>query len=179
MPRLPFENADLLIIDRIGKEISGTGMDTNVIGRKSNDRCAGPDEYPKIREIYVRSLTEKSAGNASGIGIAEYCHQRVVQAMDADVTRINCVTSAHVAAGATPLSFPSDRAVLDAVVSQAGQDRIADLKWMWISDTLNVSELACSRAYLDAARQRDDLEILTDPRPLDFDREENLLAIRQ
>jgi hypothetical protein len=177
MPRLPFDHADLLIIDRIGKEISGTGMDTNVIGRKANDRCAGPDEYPKIREIYVRSLTEKSAGNASGIGIAEYCHQRVVQAMDADVTRINCVTSAHVAAGAIPLSFPSDRAVLDAVVSQTGQDRIANLKWMWISDTLNVSELACSRGYLDAAKERDDLEILTAPRPLDFDHEENLLAI--
>jgi hypothetical protein len=179
MPRLPFDHADLLIIDRIGKEISGTGMDTNVIGRKSNDNCAAPDEYPKIREIYVRSLTEKSAGNASGIGIAEYCHQRVVQAMDAEVTRINCVTSAHVTAGATPLSFPSDRAVLDAVVSQIGRDRIADLKWMWISDTLNVSDLACSRGYLDAVGQRDDLEILTDPRPLDFDREENLVAIRQ
>lgn len=179
MPRLPFDSADLLIIDRIGKEISGTGMDTNVIGRKSNDNCAAPEEYPKIRQIYVRSLTEKSAGNASGIGIAEYCHQRVVQAMDAEITRINCVTSAHVTAGATPLSFPSDRAVLDAVVSQIGQDRIAGLKWMWISDTLHVSDLACSRGYLDEARQRDDLEILTDPRPLDFDHQENLLAIQQ
>lgn len=179
MPCLPFDSADLLIIDRIGKEISGTGMDTNVIGRKSNDSCAGPDEYPKVREIYVRSLTEKSAGNASGIGIAEYCHQRVVEAMDANITRINCVTSAHVSAGATPLSFPSDRSALEAVVSQTGKDRIANLKWMWISDTLDVSELACSRAYLDAASQRDDLEILTDPRPLDFDHEQNLLAIAE
>lgn len=178
MPRLPFDTADLLIIDRIGKEISGTGMDTNVIGRKSNDNCAAPDEYPKIREIYVRSLTEKSAGNASGIGIAEYCHRRVVEAMDAEITRINCVTSAHVTAGATPLSFPSDRAVFDAVVSQIGRDRVAGLKWMWISDTLNVSDLACSRSYLDEAQLRDDLEILTDPRPLDFDDHEDLLPFQ-
>ncbi len=177
MPRLPFEQADLLIIDRIGKEISGTGMDTNVIGRKSNDRCAAADETPKIRQIYVRSLTAKSAGNASGIGIAEYCHQRVVDAMDVEVTRINCVTSAHVSAGAIPLAFESDRAVLDAVVSQIRREQIADLKWMWISDTLNVSEMACSRGYWDAAQQTPNLDILAEPQQIQFDGEGNLLPI--
>lgn len=177
MPRLPFDKADLLIVDRMGKEISGTGMDTNVIGRKSNDNCAAADEFPKIRQIYVRSLTEQSAGNASGIGIAEYCHQRVVDAMDVEVTRINCVTSAHVTAGAIPLAFASDRATLDAVVSQISSQRIANLKWMWISDTLHISELRCSKAYLDEARQRDDLEILTQPEPLQFDDAQNLRSL--
>jgi hypothetical protein len=174
MPRLPFDRADLLIVDRIGKEISGAGMDTNVIGRKSNDRCAAPDEFPKIRQIYVRSLTEKSAGNACGVGLADYGHQHVVDAMDADVTRINCVTAAHVTGGAVPVTFESDRAVFDAVVSQTSKNRVADLSWMRISDTLSVSELGCSRVHLDAARQRDDLEILSDPQPLAFDSQGNL-----
>jgi hypothetical protein len=177
MPQLPFDHSDLLIIDRIGKEISGTGMDTNVIGRKSNDRCAAPDEFPKVRQIYVRALTENTKGNASGIGLAEYTHRRVVEAMDEVVTRINCVTSAHVSAGAVPLAFDSDRAVLDAVVSQISRDRIADLQWMWITDTLNVSELACSKGYWTAACDRDNLEILSKPRPLEFDGEGNLNPI--
>jgi hypothetical protein len=169
MPRLPFDRADLLIVDRIGKEISGAGMDTNVIGRKSNDRCAAPDEYPKIRQIYARSLTEKSSGNACGVGLADYGHRRLVEAMNADVTRVNCVTAAHVTGGAIPVTFESDRDVLDAVVSQTSKNRVADLSWLHISDTLNVSELACSRVHWDEARQRDDLEVLCEPQPLAFD----------
>lgn len=175
MPQLPFDSADLLIVDEIGKEISGTGMDTNVIGRKSNDKAAAEDETPKIREIYVRSITEKTAGNGTGIGIAEYCHQRVVDAIDHDKVRINCITSAHPSAGAIPLTFPNDREALDAVVSQAGKDRVADLKWMWITNTLEISELACSRSYYESARQDSSLEILSEPQPLQFDPNGNLV----
>ena len=175
MPRLPFDHADLLIVDRIGKEISGTGLDTNVVGRKSNDRSAAPDEYPKIREIFVRSLTAQTAGNACGIGVADYTHRRVVNAIDPEVTKINCVTAAHVSAGAVPVTFESDRDVLSAVVSQAGRDRVPDLKWMWIPDTLHVSELACSRGYLNEVEQHDHLEVIGEPRPLQFDAQGDLV----
>jgi hypothetical protein len=137
------------------------------------------DEFPKIRQIYVRSLTDKTAGNACGIGIAEYCHQSVVNAMDKEVTKINCITSAHVTAGAIPLTFASDRLTLEAIASQIGKDRVANLKWMWISDTLHVSELACSRGYWEAAQERDDLELLSDPRPLTFDDDGNLIALHR
>lgn len=176
MPSLPFDRADLLIVDRIGKEISGTGMDTNVVGRKANDRCAAPDEFPKIRQIYVRSLTEKTNGNACGVGMAEYGHHRVAEAMNAEITKINCVTSAHITGGALPLTFESDRAVLDAVVSQSSQDRVPDLRWMRILDTLHVSELACSRVYYDEARERDDLEVLSEPQPVNFDDQGNFVS---
>jgi hypothetical protein len=169
MPRLPFDQAELLIVDRIGKEISGTGMDTNVIGRKSNDKAAAADEYPKIRQIFVRSLTEKTAGNACGIGIAEYCHRRVVEAMNAEVTRINCITSAHPSAGAIPLVFESDRDVLEAAISQVSSDRAEAVNWMWIRDTLNIDEVACSRGFYEAALQRPDLQIVEEPSPLRFD----------
>lgn len=174
MPRLPFDRADLLIVDQIGKEISGTGMDTNVIGRKWNDRCAAPDEYPKIRQIYLRSLTEQTAGNACGVGLSEYCHRRVVDEMDAEVTKINCVTAAHVTGGAVPLTFDSDFDALSAVASQTRKDRIADLKWMWIRDTLHLDHVTCSAAYWDQASQREDLEIIGEPRPLQFDADSNL-----
>ena len=170
MPRLPFDHVDLLIVDQIGKEISGTGMDTNVIGRKANDKGAGPDELPKVREIYVRSLTRKSAGNGCGIGIAEYCHANFVREMSQAVTRINCVTSGHPTAGAVPIHFESDREVLQAVISQVGHDSPAEaVKWMRISDTLHLSELACSSAYWEEARKRPDLEVLSEPAAIDFD----------
>jgi hypothetical protein len=175
LPQLPFRRADLLIVDQIGKEISGMGMDTNVIGRKSNDRAAAPDEFPKIRQIYLRSLTEQTAGNACGIGAAEYCHQRVVDAMDVEVTKINCITSAHPSAGAIPLWFPSDRDAITAIVSQTSRDRVADLGWMWIADTLHLSELTCSRVYWPEALRREDLEVLCDPQPLRFDNHGNLI----
>jgi len=176
MPRLPFDHADLLIVDQIGKEISGCGMDTNVIGRKVNDRCAAPDEFPKIRQIYVRSLTEKTAGNGCGVGIADYGHRKVANALDEKVTRINCVTSAHVTAGAIPITFDSDQEVLDAVVSQTQIGRRSGLNWLWIRDTLQLSEIACSRSYWEAASERSDLERLGEPRPLCFDDEGNLTS---
>lgn len=176
MPRLPFQELDLLIVDQIGKEFSGTGMDTNVIGRKGHDKHPGPGESPRIKEIYVRSLSEKTNGNAAGIGIAEYCHRRVVDAMDAEVTRINCVTSAHVTAGAIPLTFDCDQAVFDAVVSQVGKEWVDSQKWIWIPNTLHLDELACSRQFWDEAQTRSDLQVLCPPRPLEFDQHGNLLS---
>lgn len=175
MPRLPFDHADLLIVDQIGKEISGCGMDTNVIGRKTNDRVAAPDEFPKIRQIYVRSLTEKTAGNGCGVGIADYGHRRVVDALNEEVTRINCVTSAHATAGAIPITFDSDRDVLDAVVSQTAVGRRTALKWLWIRNTMQLSRIACSRSYWDAAVQRADLETFEEPAALRFDDSGDLL----
>jgi hypothetical protein len=176
MPQLPFDSADLLIVDQIGKEISGTGMDTNIIGRKTNDKQAAPDETPKIRQIYVRSLTTKTNGNACGIGIADYCHRRVVDALNEETTRINCITSAHPGAGAIPLTFACDRDVLQAVVSQAADDEKDALRWLWISDTLHVDQLACSRAFWDVAQERDDLEILCQPKALLFDDRGDLVS---
>ena len=169
MPRLPFEQADLLIVDKIGKEISGTGMDTNVIGRKFNDKVAAPDELPKIRQIYVRSLTDRTAGNACGIGIAEYCRSRVVDQMNIEVTRINCLTSGHPTAGAIPIYMKTDHEVLTAALTQSGRLSMGDLRWLWITDTLHVSELTCSEAYWDEAQADDRLEILGEPRGLEFD----------
>lgn len=177
MPKLPFEMADLLIVDQIGKEISGTGMDTNLIGRKVNDKQAAPNEYPKIHQVYVRSLTEKTNGNGCGIGIADYCHQRVIDALNQETTRINCLTSAHPSAGAIPLTFPCDRDVLEAVLAQAADDEKNNLRWLWIRDTLHVDEVDCSRGFWEQMQGRSDLEALSEPRPLVFDDHGDLVFV--
>lgn len=177
MPSLPFRSADLLIVNRIGKEISGTGMDTNIVGRKWNDNVAAADEFPKINGIYVRNLSEKTAGNATGIGIATYCHRNVVDAMDAEVTKTNCVASAHPTGGRIPLTFNSDREALDAIVSQYRTTDPAQMKWIAIADTLTLGQFYCSSDYLDEIESHDHLRVLTPPAAIQFDDAGNMMHL--
>lgn len=177
MPRLPFDTADLLIVDQIGKNISGSGLDTNVVGRKFHDKLAGEHEWPKISQIYVRGLTPQSAGNAAGIGIAEYCRSDLVRQMDVEKTRINCLTALHITSAAIPIHWETDREVLLAAATQAGRSSPRDLRWMWIRDTLHVAELMCSEAYLSEADGREDLSIIAPAAPLRLDASGQLLDL--
>ncbi len=174
MPRLPFKQADLLLIDEIGKNISGSGMDSNVVGRKYLDHRAGEEEWPKIGTIFLRGLTEETHGNATGIGMAEFALTRAVDAMDVAITRRNCITGGSPTAAMVPLHYASDREVLEVTLPEMGLTAISDTRLMWIHNTLEVSELECSRAYLDEARESNEIEILTDPRPLPLDKNGNL-----
>ena len=169
MPKLPFDSADVLLIDEIGKNVSGTGMDTNVVGRKYLDHVAREDEYPKIRNIVIRSLTPETHGNATGIGLAEFALTRAVDAMDIYATRTNSLTGGHATGAMIPIHCATDKEVLDVALANIGLTEPPDARLMWIRNTLDVAELECSVAYMEEARQREDLEILTDPRPLPLD----------
>ena len=175
LAKLPFDTADLLIIDEIGKNISGSGMDTNVVGRKFNDRKAADDEYPKVKRIIVRGLTEATHGNAAGIGIAEFCTRRCADQIDHKITSINCLTGGHPSGAMTPVYYDTDREVLDAALSVIGLVPPPDARMLWIPDTLHLAEVECSAAYWEQAQGRDDLTILTEPRELVFDDEGNLV----
>jgi Lactate racemase N-terminal domain len=174
MPRLPFKTADILLLDQIGKNISGSGMDTNVVGRKFNDRVAWENEWPKIKRIVIRDLTEPTHGNATGIGIAEFCRTRCIEKMDVKTTRINCLTGGHPPAAMQPLDYPTDREILDAALPTIGLTDPPNAKLMWAHNTLEVAEVECSVVYLPEARERKDLEIIQDPRPLPLDAVGNL-----
>ncbi|QDU96694.1 [Fe-S]-binding protein [Lignipirellula cremea] len=177
MPRLPFREAHLLLIDEIGKNISGSGLDTNVVGRKGNDHAAGADEWPKIRNIVIRDLTPQTHGNAAGIGIAEYCRTQVVEKMNVAITRINCLTGGHATGAMLPLDYATDREILDAALPSIGLAEPPDAKMLWVRNTLDVAEVECSAAYYEEARSRSDLEILTEPRALPWDDLGNLPKI--
>jgi len=174
LPRLPFDHADILLVDEIGKEISGCGMDTNIVGRKMHIHEAGPDEFPKLKRIIVRGLTEQTHGNASGIGYSEFCLTRVVKAMDTKTTWINVLTAGYPAVGMIPPHFDTDREVIQVALGTIGLVEPAHAKLQWIRNTLHIEEAECSEAYLEAARQRPDLEILSEPRALPFDDAGNL-----
>ncbi|HZN32256.1 MAG TPA: lactate racemase domain-containing protein [Pirellulaceae bacterium] len=174
IPRLPFKTCDILLLDEIGKNISGSGMDTNVVGRKFNDHVAAEHEWPKIKRIIVRDLTEPTHGNATGIGMAEFCRTRCVERMDVRITRINCLTGGHPTAAMLPLDYPSDRECLDAALPTIGLTEPPQARLLWAHNTLDVAEVECSVAYLSEARERTDLEIIRDPRPLPLDAAGNL-----
>ena len=174
MPRLPFKQADLLVVDQIGKNISGSGMDSNVVGRKFLEHRAGDDEWPKVRTIFLRGLTEETHGNATGIGMAEFALTRAVDAMDVAITRRNCITGGSPTGAMIPLHYQTDKEVLEATLPEMGLTAVPDTKVMWIHNTLEVSELECSVAYLNEARQSNEIEILSEPRPLPLDNAGNL-----
>ena len=174
MPRLPFDEVHLLVIDEFGKNISGSGLDTNVVGRKFHDHKAAGKETPKVKRILVRGLTEATHGNAAGIGCAEFCTTRALGQINIQATRINCLTAGHVAGAMLPLDFPTDRAAIDAALPTIGLVEPADAKIVWIKNTLELGEVECSVVYWDEAQGRTDLEILTEPRPIPLDAQGNL-----
>ena len=176
-PSLPFDDVDLLIIDEMGKNISGSGMDTNVIGRKRNDRRAMGDETPRILRIFVRDLTEVTHGNATGIGMAEFTTRRLVDKIDYHATYTNVITGQHVSAGAIPLHCDTDAEVLDIALESIGLIAPEDARVLWIPNTLDLGEVEASEAYLAQADIRDDLEILTGLRPLETEADGNLPPI--
>ena len=175
MARLPFDEVDVLIIDEIGKNISGTGMDTNVVGRKTNENAAAPDEQPQVKRIVVRSLTEATHGNASGIGVADFITQKVVDQMDYDATRVNCVTSGRMAGGYIPMCFATDRQAIEAAFQTIGLIEPRRVRVMRIRNTLQLQTLECSEAYSDEVSQRSDLSVDGDLYDMPFDSDGRLI----
>lgn len=175
LPRLPFKEADLLIVDLMGKDISGSGMDTNVTGRKQQVHQAGPDEWPKITRIFVRDLTPVSHGNATGIGRCEFTHSRLVEKIDYQATFLNCLTANRPEIAAVPIHFSSDRLVLEAALGTIGLVPPAEAALMRIKSTMDVERVQVSGAYAPQVAQRDDLEIETPLADMAFDQKGDLL----
>jgi hypothetical protein len=155
-PKLPFEELDILLIDEIGKEISGAGMDTKVVGRIMNiyeKEC----ESPKITRIIVRDLSEATGGNATGIGLADYTTRRAVEKIDFQATAMNCVTAVAPEKGRIPLAMASDQGALEAAFKTIGLWTPERVRVAWIANTRDLEVLAVSSALLEA--RRSELEV--------------------
>jgi hypothetical protein len=177
MPRLPFKKVDLLIVDELGKNISGSGMDTNVVGRKFNDHRATDQDSVAVKTIFVRGLTEATHGNACGLGMAEFTNDRTIAAVDRRVTAINAITGGHAPSASLPISLATDREVLEAAFPTIGLTPPERARVLHISNTLHLAELLASEAFLPLIESREDLEVLEDPREMEFDEENNLYPV--
>ncbi|MBI1344784.1 DUF2088 domain-containing protein [bacterium] len=177
LPRLPFDSCDLLIIDQIGKNISGTGLDTNVVGRKFNDHAATSRDRANCRRIFVRGLTEETHGNATGIGLSEFTNQRTIDAVDRKITAINCITGLHPTAAMLPIAYETDAEVITAALQTIGLVEPPAARVMHISDTLHLAECLVSEAYLSELSERSTLSAVSEPLPMAFDDSDNLLPV--
>ena len=176
MPRLPFDRVDLLIVDEIGKNFSSSGMDTNIIRRAADGSFVQPGDHP-VGRIYVRSLHPDSYGNAAGIGLADFTHDRLVRALDARTTWVNAQTALMPAYARVPMHYPTDREALEAALQTTGYGDLRQLKALWIKNTLSCENLLSSEAYLDETQARSDLIAESGPNSLAFDARGDLLPV--
>ncbi len=164
---LPVDFLHVLIVDEIGKNISGSGMDPNVTG---TDCCRThrPPEKPTIRRIVIRGLTEESHGNAAGIGNGDFVLQRCVDAVDWHATAVNVVTAASPEGGRCPLVYATDRDLLAACFLTTGELPPDQLRLIRIRNTLLVDDFLASEPLLPGLRRHPRCEVASDPEPMRF-----------
>jgi hypothetical protein len=167
MPRLPVDALDVLIVDQMGKDVSGVGLDTNIIGRM---RVFGQEEPhgPVIKALVVTDLTEASHGNAVGVGLADVITRRLFDKIDAAATSENVVTSTFLERGRVPLVAETDREALRIALRCSWPVDGAEPRVIRIRNTLRLEELYVSRAVLDEMRATEPLQEIGEFRdPLD------------
>ena len=167
---LPFDFAHVLMIEEVGKEISGHGFDTKVVGRIGS--YLGPDpEKPVVKRIMVSDLTENSKGNASGVGTADVITRRLFDKMDYLKTAINNIVSAQLEVAKTPIIMENDRDALTVCMMTVGFTPYAEQKIMRIKNTLYLDEVDISLAYAPELENRSDLEIIAPARVLKLEKD--------
>jgi len=170
LPRIPFDALDVLIVDEMGKNISGTGMDTNVIGVGSRVGGKMTMGTPAISSIVVLALTPESHGNAVGVGLADLTTRRLVDAIDYNATYANVRTTRLWSAGRLPVICETDREAIEIAVGDTPPDLVRLVR---IRNTLDLERLEISQALLPEAT-RSGLTVTHEPRPLEFDAENRL-----
>jgi len=176
MARLPFDQTDVLIVDEMGKNISGAGMDTNVIGRIMFIGEQEP-ENPRITRIVVLDLTEASHGNAVGIGLADYTTQRLVSKIDHAAVATNAITAMTPEKGRIPISLKTDKEAVEAALTTIGAVDPEAARVVHIKNTLEIAELDISEAFLEEIKGREDLKLVEESGSLSFDDEGNLAPV--
>jgi len=172
-PRLPFDDIDLLIVDEMGKDIAGTGMDTNVIGRRFS-LIEKPPAKPRIARIFVRGLTKGTQGNANGIGLADVTTERLLREMDRGVTYVNSLAARTPEHSRLPMAFSTDREALQTVLKTIRTSDPSSARIVRIKNTLELKSILISESLLPEVRQRRDLSLLSDPHEVTFDPDGNL-----
>lgn len=156
MPTLPFDEIDLLVVDAIGKNISGAGMDPNVINRSihgyDSNSARGDRAAPFIRRIFVRGLTEESHGNAIGIGMADAVSSHLMRQANMAITRINALTSLTPQSAKVPLTFDSELEAMECMLRSLPIADWGNSRVVRIANTLEISEMEISESLWSISR---------------------------
>lgn len=179
MARLPLDEIDLLIIDEIGKEISGAGMDPNVTGRDGSgysDSLLTKSTWapPNVFRILVRDLSAATNGNGIGIGLADFTTTRAVKALDMRYTYMNALTSIKLLGSKIPIHFDSDREAIQQGMATLATPHPETLRVVRIASTLSLERMLVSESCILLLAGRSDIEVTGVPLPMQFDEQGNL-----
>ena len=173
MGRIPMD-LDILILDEIGKNISGAGMDTKVVNRGVHGQYNPWPDAPKIERVFIRDLSSLSYGNGVGLGMADVINDRLLNKIDWVPTRINSLTASTPAAIRTPMHFSTDRECLDRVAPTVGKFKTEDVTIGWVRNSLELSPIVLTENLLPQIKNNPLLEVIGEPREIQFDAEGNL-----
>ena len=173
MPSLQFDEIDVLVIEKIGKNISGSGMDPNITGR--NGRGVEWDMRPHVKKIAVLDLTAETHGNATGIGGADVITMKLYNKLDISKTYANIITSTYLDGGAIPIIMNNDDDAIRLAAKTVVRVKPEELKIVRIANTLEIVDIEVSTPMLDFVRTNSDkFEIQGSPKPLKYDKKGNL-----
>ncbi len=176
MPSLPAKQMELLVIQEMGKNYSGTGIDSNIIGRLRIQGEAEPDS-PNIKCIAVLDISEASHGNATGLGLADFTTRKLVSKVDRQSTYLNCLTSTFFIKAFIPMYFDSEQKIFEAALIGLSSVPTEKLRIMIIPNTLFISDLYVSEPLLAELSTHNEIEVLGSPQELTFVNEEMKLRI--
>ena len=172
MPKFMFDQFDALIVEQIGKEISGDGMDPNITGRYPTPYASGG---PDITKIAVLDLSETTHGNATGMGAADFITRKLADKINFEMVYANGLTSTVVGPGRMPVVLDDDRDAILAAVKTCNARDLARARVVRIKDTLHMGDIFVSESMLAEARSNPAIEVLSPPADLVFDRVGNLV----
>jgi hypothetical protein len=175
VPTLPLNEIDLLIIDEMGKEISGEGIDPNVVGRDCLPYGA-KREWPKVTRIFVRDLTEATDGSAVGIGQADFTTRRLVDKIDFVATAINCLTACGPEGAFLPMTFETDKEALAVAMMTLRPCTMEDVRIVHIRNTLDPKRLLISEGCLPFLKDPKNLKVGGEDLALEFDKAGNIIS---
>ena len=175
MVKIPLAAVDVLIVDQIGKNISGTGMDLKIVNRGTAAQINPWRDTTRVERIFVRDLSPLSYGNAVGIGVADVLNDRMLPKIDENAGRVNAVTSGSLALVRTPLHCATDRECFDLVASTVGKLDRKDVTVAWIRNTLDLERLAVSENLRAEIEANPGCEVTGPEFEMPFDGEGNLV----
>jgi hypothetical protein len=175
-PNIPVSELDLLIVDEIGKNFSGAGMDTKIINRSGRRGPNVWDGVPTIHRVFARDLSPLSDGNAVGIGLCDVISDRLYGKIDFEPTWINSLTASSLTASYVPLHFADDRTCIEKIAPTCGKLDVRDVSIAWIRNSMDINELLISENLLEEVRRNPALEVLGEPTGIEYDSDGNLVG---
>ena len=169
--RIQFDSLDTLIIDEIGKDISGAGFDTNVVGRYPLPSVSGG---PKINRVVVLDISKNSNGYGGGLGLADFTTQRAIEKFDFAQTYPNLMTSGFTNGYKIPMTLPNDKQAIQACIKTSNLMDWSKIRMIRIRNTLCLSEIEVSESLIPEVKNDPRFEILSEPYALVFDAKGNL-----